>query len=208
MEKEMIFYDQYDKVIDHHKWEADEQRLAQIYIQEEDVVLELGARYGTVSCIINKKLNNKLNQVSVDPDARIWDSLEKNMKINDCNFHIVKGFVSNVKHNIIKDDSDKQGYGTTSIIDITNSSILPSWSLDEIKKMYNLKFNVLVADCEGFLETFFDENPEFYDELRMIMFEADYPKKCNYTKIRAALKAKGFTEVVGGFQNVWIKNEN
>ena len=38
--------------------------------------------------------------------------------------------------------------------------------------MTNLKFNVLVADCEGFLE----ENPELYNELEMIIFEADWKK--------------------------------
>lgn len=56
--------------------------------------------------------------------------------------------------------------------------------------MYNLKFNVLVADCEGFLQQFFDENPEFYDNLRLVIFEADYPEKCNYGKIVTKLKEK------------------
>ena len=37
-----------------------------MFIKENDVVLELGARYGTSSCAINSKLKNKSNQVSVD----------------------------------------------------------------------------------------------------------------------------------------------
>ena len=78
--------------------------------------------------------------------------------------------------------------------------------MQEINEQYGLKFNVLVADCEGFLETFFDENPEFYDNLRLIMFEADYPDKCNYDKIRDALKERGFTNLLHGFQNVWVRN--
>ena len=61
---------------------------------------------------------------------------------------------------------------------------------------YNLNFNVLVADCEGFLEMFFDENPDFYDNLRLIIFEADYPEKCNYNKIRNTLSDKKFNEIV------------
>ncbi len=36
--------------------EKDEQDLANKYILEDDIVLELGARYGSVSCIINNKL--------------------------------------------------------------------------------------------------------------------------------------------------------
>ena len=64
--------------------------------------------------------------------------------------------------------------------------------------------DTLVADCEGFLEVFFDENPGFYDTLRLIMFEADYPDKCNYDKIKSQLKARGFEQKLEGHQNVWI----
>ena len=64
---------------------------------------------------------------------------------------------------------------------------------------------MLVADCEGFLEVFFDENPDFYDNLRLIIFEADYAEKCNYDKIRNNLQQKGFTKLLEGHQNVWMK---
>jgi len=69
-----------------------------------------------------------------------------------------------------------------------------------------LNFNVLVADCEGFLEQFFDENPEFYDNLRLIIFEEDFPEKCNYNKIKENLRTKGFINILNGFQNVLKKN--
>jgi len=72
---------------------------------------------------------------------------------------------------------------------------------------YNInKFNVLVADCEGFLEVFFNENASFYDDLRLIIFEADYPEKCNYEKIRYNLKIRNFIEILNGHQNAWIRN--
>ena len=78
--------------------------------------------------------------------------------------------------------------------------------MDEIKKQCNIdKFNVLIADCEGFLETFFDENPCFYDDIRLIIFEADGREKCNYEKITTMLKCKGFTKILEGWQNVWTK---
>jgi hypothetical protein len=63
----------------------------------------------------------------------------------------------------------------------------------------------LVADCEGFLEIFFDENPNFYDTLRLIIFEADYTEKCNYNKIRNTLREKGFIEQIYGHQNLWMR---
>jgi hypothetical protein len=128
--------------------------------------------------------------------------LERNKQANNCGFHIIKGFVSSKKMSLTNVD-DCGGYGAT-YIDKDDSTI-PSYSMDEIKAKYNLNFNVLVADCEGFLERFFDENPTFYDGLRLIMFEADYADKCNYNKIRNTLYQKGFIEKLHGHQNVWIK---
>jgi FkbM family methyltransferase len=200
----MDIRDQFGKPININRLEKTEQDLAKKYITENDVVLELGARYGSVSCIINSKLNNKLNQVVVEPDERVWGALAENMKRNNCNFHIVKGFISNKKLGLTNLNVCFGGYGATYVSD--EKTNIPSYTLDEIKQKYNLKFDVLVADCEGFLETFFDENPDFYDELKLIIFEADYPEKCNYQKIRDTLKSKNFKEIQGGYQSVYVKN--
>ena len=183
--------------------EVQEQHLAKQYILENDIVLELGARYGSVSCIINSKLINKNNQVVVEPDDRVWEALESNKTRNNCEFNIVKGFISNKKLDLTNLDCYHGGYGATFVEN--NDTKIPSYSLDEIKNKYNLNFNVLVADCEGFLEVFFDENPNFYDNLRLIIFEADYWEKCNYAKIKDTLLEKGFTKILEGHQNVWSK---
>lgn len=185
------------------KLEKQEQELAKQYVLEDDVVLELGARYGSVSCTINSKLNNKKNQVVVEPDDRVWDALERNKKTNLCEFNIVKGFISNKKLDLTNLDDYYGGYGSTFIEN--NDTKIPSYTLDEIKNIYKLNFNVLIADCEGFLEVFFDENPDFYDGLRLIIFEADYPQKCNYDKIKKTLSEKNFKKILEGHQNVWIR---
>jgi len=198
----MLIYNELNKLVDIKNIEASEQKLAQQYILENDCVLELGARYGSVSCTINKKLKNKLHQVCVEPDSKVWDALEKNKNINKCNFNIVKGFISNNKLSL-----NYSGYGATS--SINNNSKIPSYTLNEIKQTYNInKFNVLVADCEGFLEQFFDENPELYDDIRLIIFEADYPNKCNYKKIKENLKNKGLFKIMEGHQNVWSRDKS
>ena len=200
--KRMNIIDLYGNKVDIEHIEKPEQDLANQYILENDIVLELGARYGSVSCIINSKLNNKKNQVVVEPDDRVWDALEKNKVNNNCEFNIVKGFISNKKLDLTNLDVCLNGYGATFIE--SNDTKIPSYSLDEIKIKYNLKFNVLVADCEGFLEVFFDENPFFYDNLRLIIFEADYSEKCNYDKIKNKLIEKNFNKIIEGHQNVWI----
>jgi FkbM family methyltransferase len=195
----MKFRNEFGFFFNHRNFEVKEQLQANTYIEPNCIVLELGARYGTVSCIINKKLSHPLNQVVVEPDQRVWQVLEENMILNNCNFHIVKGFVSNTPMNLINHTNDL--YATTSIKSISSS--IKSYTLNEIETMYNLKFNTLVADCEGFLEQFFDENPNFYEQLNLVMFEKDFPNKCDYNKIKAKLLLYGFECIETGFQEVW-----
>ena len=140
----------------------------------------------------------------VEPDDRVWKALERNKIANKCEFHIVKGFVSGKKLGLTNLDNWFGGYGATYFLN--DESTIPTYRMEEIMKKHNLTFNVLVADCEGFLELFFDENPNFYDTLRLVIFEADYPNKCNYEKIRNTLKNKGFIEKLNGHQNVWLQN--
>lgn len=200
----MKIYNEHNNLVDIDRVEHIEQELARQCIQKDDVVLELGARYGSVSCIINSKLSNKYNQVSVEPDSRVWDALEKNAKINNCGFNIIKGFIGEKKMDLTNlGTTVGQGYGATFIYN--ENSEIPSYTLDSVKKKYNLKFNVLVADCEGFLEVFFDENPNFYNDLRLIIFEADCDDKCDYEKIRKSLIKYNFKAILTGHQNVYIK---
>ena len=196
------YMDESNNPINHNYFEYSEQLQANTFIRPESVVLELGARYGTVSCVINSRLNNKRNQVSVEPDSRVWKALEKNMVRNKCNFNILKGVISNSPLEL-NNISNHGGYGTTSVK--SRSSGIPNYTLKEVEEIYNLKFNTLIADCEGFLESFMDENPQLYDELSFIMFEKDYPDKCNYEKIINNLKVHGFKNVITGFHEVWRK---
>jgi hypothetical protein len=199
----MLILDENNNPIDTNYFEAHEQYFANKYIMENDCVLELGARYGSVSCVINSKLNCKTNQVVVEPDERVHNALEINKSNNNCNFHIIKGFISNKPRTLIN-IYHYGGYATTSIE--SEESQIPSYTLDEIKNKYELDFNVLVADCEGFLEIFLDENPEIYNKLRLIIFEADGDG--DYEKIRNKLKYSGLIEIDGTpdkIQNVWIR---
>jgi FkbM family methyltransferase len=199
----MDIRDERGDAIDITRLEVDEQRLAAQYVDADDTVIELGARYGSVSCTINAKLRCKTAQVVVEPDARVWDALERNKRANMCEFHIVKGFVSRQRLGLTNLEDYYGGYGAT-FVDKEDSTAAV-YTLDGICAELGMQFTALVADCEGFLERFLDENPTLYDTLRLVIFEADYPQKCDYAKIRRALEEKGFTEKVGGFQNVWTK---
>lgn len=195
---ELKLYDETGNKINAKDAEYPEQCLSHTFVDPTACVLELGARYGSVSCVINKKLQVKTNQVSVEPDSNVWNALERNILLNDCNINLHKGFVSRKPLELLN-------YGYASISTPVNESSKESLSVEQLQDTYGITFDTLVADCEGFLESFFDENPTLYSQLHTVIFEADYPNKCNYDKIRMTLKNNGFNELVHGFQNVYKK---
>lgn len=198
----MNFVDECNSLIDHLHVEKCEQDLATLFIEPYDVVLELGARYGTVSCAINNRLIHPTHQVSVEPQLEVQNALEINRNANKCKFHIWKGFVS--KQPVHLED---YGYGAT--FHSGFSEQYPCISLEELQEKYNLKFDTLVADCEGGLGLFFEQHDWFYSQLRKIIFEKDYPQKCDYNKIMDKLKEHGFKcihSMNDGFHEVWKKN--
>ena len=180
-----IFRNENGELIDMSVYEKEEQIAAAKYITKNCVVLELGARYGAVSCIINKMIENPSNQVSIEPDERVWAALEDNMMRSNCEFSVVKGMISKRPMGL-----HLAGSATTAFH--VERSNIPHYTIEEIEAKYGLVFDTLVADCEGFLEIFFDENPKLYDQLNLIIMEKDYPQKCNYAKIAANLTQHNF----------------
>ena len=192
----MPFVDERGRPINTDAEEVQEQQQAREFITSDCIVLELGARYGTVSCIINKQLSNPLHQVSVEPDEAVWRCLEQNRDTNGCSFHILRGAVSRVPLHVTQ-----SGYGTT-----TNPRGAPNtytYTLEQVEAMYQLRFNTLVADCEGSLGRFFAENPKLFDTLNLIILEADVPEWTDYESLYNEFRAHGLTQVVSGFRQVW-----
>jgi FkbM family methyltransferase len=203
---DLIIFNELNYLVPHNEYERDEQLLVSKYINPNDIVLELGARYGSVSCIINKILNNKLNQVSVEPDNTVISTLHKNKLLNKCNFHIYHGIITNNnKYNKLIIN----GYGSTIDMDNTDTTstsiTVECISLIDLQEKYNLKFNTLVIDCEGFLEIFLNENKDLYTQINKIIFECDRPDICNYNAIKTELIKHNFKMIENGFHCVFIK---
>lgn len=199
----LVYKDENNKTIDNLSEEITEQLIAIKYIRPDDVVLELGARYGTVSCIVNKILNNKNNQISVEPDKNVWNALDTNLSNNKCNTNIVKGFISKQPLSL-----NGSSYGSTQIIN--PNTTVPIYTLDQIKEKYNIsEFTVLIVDCEGCMESFLNDNPELLSTLRLVTFEEDQPHMCNYDNIKQMLTDNNFYEVETTFnvvsRSVWVK---
>lgn len=179
---ELIYYDENDEIINHNIMEEVEQKLCDKHIKPDDVVLELGARYGTISCLVNRKINDKKNHYVVEPDSNVWKALEDNMKINDCDFNIIKGVIGNKKYKLIGN-----GYAKKSVIDSSNNN-------SQIENYYipDVEFNTLIVDCEGYLETFYDDNKDFFKKINKIIMECDCPNDCNYNRLLNEFNDLGF----------------
>ena len=197
------YYDENNKIIDHFKNERIEQYISNDYITPNMCVLELGGRYGTVSCVINNKLENPKNHVVFEPDKTVIPALIKNRKNHKSKFTIFNGVISNKPVSIVYD-----GYATKIIetkTKIKKNNEIKTWSLNEIIKKTNLHFNCLVADCEGCLESFFKENLDYIKNFELIIFEKDMPNICNYTFISNKLLEFDFICLNNNFVSVWKK---
>ena len=71
------YYNEHNQLINNSVEEVDEQLMSLEYIEPTDIVLELGARYGTVSVLTSKIVENKGKLVSVEPDSSIIPTLKK-----------------------------------------------------------------------------------------------------------------------------------
>ena len=199
------YYDEEGNVIDHKTIERDEQTLVRRHIRPDHRVLELGSRYGTVSCMINSLLADPTQHVAVDPAREVLSALMRNRESHGAQFHVVTGVISKVPMAITQTEEFKD-YSTFTVPSDTPN--IQSFTLDEIQNQYGIRFNCLVADCEGFLEQFFRENPEILDQLDTVIFEADLWQRCNYNYVRWLLDTHGFKMVdylAGGFQSVWTR---
>ncbi len=193
------FVDRFGNNIDVTKVEHVEQAQAKKYIDPNASVLELGARYGTVSAVINGVLKRKTDHIAVEPDEQVWSALEKNKESSNSKFQVLKGFISNQKLGLQREGGD--GYGNTQVAD--DSSKIPNFSFEAIRKMVSKPFTTLVADCEGCIEPFLDENEAILQTLDTVIMEEDQPHKCNYGKVQGLLQKYNFKVVERGFDEVY-----
>ncbi|MEM0354274.1 MAG: hypothetical protein QXW79_01695 [Thermoplasmata archaeon] len=162
----VTFYDENGNKIDQRYYERDEQMEAYHFVPPDGVVLELGARYGVVSCLINRILNNPKNHLVVEPDKNVIPALLRNRYNSNREFHIFNGTVSRKPLRFIPN-------GISSYTIIEDKGNILTLTIEQIEKIYGLKFDVLVSDCEGFIIHFAREND--LGQFKMIVLEKDYP---------------------------------
>ena len=195
------YIDENNSIINNKKFEREEQYMANDFILPNMTVLELGARYGTVSCVINNKLENPRNHVVFEPDKNVIAALIKNRNTHKSKFTIVNGIIASKPMKMILN-----GYASTvSIANKNDKDVIKYITLKNIMKKTKLNFDCLVADCEGCLCDFFKENEKYIKNYKMIIFESDYPGDCDYNIIKDNLKLWGFSVIIDRFVSVWVK---
>lgn len=186
------------KMLSNKDYEINEQMLLFKYLDKNDSVLQLGGNIGT-SCILVDKII-KGNNICVEPNTGLIPLLKKNKEMNNANFVIIDGIISKKEGMMIVESDDDNKFG--SYISKNKGKIVKNYDFNKLNKKYN--FTVLFADCEGCLESFFDEYPESLNIFKKIIFEKDREEDCNYNKIIKLLKVNGFVHHEGDFHQVYL----
>jgi hypothetical protein len=199
--RDRVFTDENGNVVSHKELEVEEQEIASKYIKKNDKVLELGARYGTVSAIILDKISDPKDCVIVDPDTNITQALTNNL--NKCGYEDARIFVGTIgshKKKIHSNDS----YATYTESCEGDECNIENMTYDNLQRKYDITFNTIVADCEGCLPELID-HIEDMDPIKKIIFETDRAGNVDYNKLYTKLNERGFKNVREGFVQIWVK---
>ena len=168
------------------------------HLPPDAVVLELGARFGTVSCAISRRQRDSGLVVSVEPDPKTHVSLKLNMDHNGCKGIAVNGAVSQQRlFQYWRVGGTATGYGNTRVLPTNCTGADPylygarqgQWwcepierfTVDQLALMLSdrvgrsVHFSALVIDCEGCLRRFMEDERTFLDDpqLQWIFYETD-----------------------------------
>lgn len=198
------YVDENGAVVPNQTYERVEQDDTNKFIPPHAVVLELGGRYGTVSAVINHKLDDPTQHVVVEPDPTVQVALRANRESHDCHYFVVFGIISKKKMYL-----NNMGYGTH-CLETPNNFPVNNYSLEELSILYPIKpFTHLVADCEGGFVDFLEDYPEFVQSLEGIYFETDgkWTTPVNYVPLVQKLEEWGFYQKkIAGAHQYWEKN--
>lgn len=178
------------------------------YVESSAKVLEIGARFGAVSCVLNQKLDDKTKHVAFEPDDVVWETLERNRNFTNSEFSIIKGTLSKKPCNLTFRGGGILGgtkkYREDSRLSMTNRYHI---TYSEFVETYFIP-TTLILDCEGAFDQIFKEFPDILEHVTTIIIEwdADDEKIVEYWKTIFTLK--GFMEVKSGFHSVYKKSLN
>jgi FkbM family methyltransferase len=164
-------------------------------------VLELGARYGTTSCVLAAQTRNSGRVVSVEPDPRAHVVLQENLHRHSCSVGVFRGTIGHTTQVIAENPRQpNQTYELrTRPFSTASDSLarrLDRLTASELERFTGLRFGSLVVDCEGCLDdAFADDWLTRRSAVELIILELDAPRRISYTKWHAKLEDHGFQRI-------------
>jgi FkbM family methyltransferase len=177
-----------------------EQTLSCKYLNETDVVLEIGGNMGRNALVVSCILNNNTNLVTMEPNYNFYNKLNENKNINNKIFHIENAALSltpllfNDSLTFSDNDCDEKFPISTNHIknNKNNLNSVKIITYEELEKKYNLVFNVLLVDCEGSFYYILRDMGYILNNINLIIMENDYENKEHYDYVKKILVEKNF----------------
>lgn len=151
---------------------------AKAFVRPGATILEVGARYGSVSCQLAALTENSGRVVSVEPDSKVWHTLESNLHRHNCSVNVLHGVLAteplHIKRNAYATHTNEIAGGSSGSSERGVDTVVPAMSFDELTSKSGLKFDTLVIDCEGCVVKLLENFPQMLDHAHTLIIEADY----------------------------------
>lgn len=177
--------------------EWDEWVMATALLSPAHTVLELGARYGTTSCVLAAATNNSGHVVSVEPDVSVYDDLLHNRDSHACNFHVALGTLGPKRQRI--NPRYMSGYGRTTQGVSADELASDSFDFRELERRIGGRFNAALVDCEGCIDGVLESG--LLAQLELLLMEEDGEYRTSsahrqaYSRVHDELRRNGFERV-------------
>jgi FkbM family methyltransferase len=150
--------------------EYPEQCMVTQFLKSNSNVLEIGSNIGRNTVIIASLLEKSSQLVTLESDPQSVKSLKKNRFINRLHFYVEDSALSYqklIQKNWVTIPSEEVLPGYFSVKTIT---------YEELEEKYKVKFDTIVADCEGALYHILLSRPSILTNIEMVILENDFSK--------------------------------
>lgn len=160
-----------------HEWQ--EQAMVVNFLDPDARVLELGSNIGRNTLMISCILNDPRNLVTVECNPFFVELLRNNRYANRLDFHIEAGALSYRKLMQSTDNcrfgSDAEAWEAIPAEELPDGyEWIPTVTFADVETKYDLRFDTLVADCEGALFYILQDDPELLTNITTIILESDF----------------------------------
>ena len=146
------------------------------YVPVGSTALELGARYGTVSCALSKRQNYSGLRVSVEPDPSAFAAMDTNARAHGCDGLNARGLVGQAAM-----CNTRKGYANRAVPCSPSAAAVPTFSVSSLARQLSTRvgrqvfFDTVVIDCENCTRALLRDERAFFEDPRLttILYEAD-----------------------------------